>query len=132
MYGFFLCQEAFYHVFGEADGSAQFFHSQHLFKHRKPLEKLYDRAYHTVFQVEGRIYKSFMKNRLQCALDFTALGNRRKLTRQIGENKVTYKYTSPVQHIGATLTWHFSGGKKMRKVEAIDGIQDYKEIKDFR
>lgn len=98
----------------------------------EPYYRKYDRAYHTVFQVEGRIYKSFMKNRLQCALDFTALGNRRKLTRQIGENKVTYKYTSPVQLIGATLTWHFSGGKKMRKVEAIDGIQDYKEIKDFR
>jgi len=37
----FLRQEAFYHFFGEADGSAQLFHSQHLPEHRKPLESLF-------------------------------------------------------------------------------------------
>ena len=37
----FLCQKAFYHFLGEADGSAQLFHSQHLPKHRKPLESLF-------------------------------------------------------------------------------------------
>ena len=37
----FLGQEALYHFFGEADGSAQLFHSQHLPEHRKPLESLF-------------------------------------------------------------------------------------------
>ena len=32
---FFLGQKAFYHFFGETDGSAQLFHSQHLPEHRK-------------------------------------------------------------------------------------------------
>ena len=34
---FFLCQEALYHFFGKADGSAQLFHSQHLPEHREPI-----------------------------------------------------------------------------------------------
>ena len=38
---FFLCQKALYHFFGEADGSAQLFHSQHLLEHRKPFERLF-------------------------------------------------------------------------------------------
>ena len=37
----FLRQEALYHFFGEADGSAQLVHSQHLLEHRKPLESLF-------------------------------------------------------------------------------------------
>lgn len=98
----------------------------------EPYYRKYDRAYHTVFQVEGRIYKSFMKNRLQCSLDFTALGNRRKFTRQVGENKVSYKFVSPVQYVGASLRWRFAGGKKMQRIHAVDGIQEYKEIKDFK
>ena len=38
---FFLCQKALYHFFGEADGCAQLFHSQHLLEHRKPFERLF-------------------------------------------------------------------------------------------
>ena len=37
---FFLCQEALYRFFGEADGSAQLFHSQHFFEHREPIIRL--------------------------------------------------------------------------------------------
>ena len=37
----FLRQEALYHFFGEADGSAQLFHSQHLPEHREPFESLF-------------------------------------------------------------------------------------------
>ena len=37
----FLRQKALYHFFGEADGCAQFLHSQHLPEHRKPFERLF-------------------------------------------------------------------------------------------
>ena len=37
----FLCQKTLCHFFGETDGSAQLFHSQHLPEHRKPLESLF-------------------------------------------------------------------------------------------
>lgn len=36
-YGFFLYQEAFYHIFGESDGSTQLFHPEHPVEHGKPF-----------------------------------------------------------------------------------------------
>ncbi len=80
--------------------------------------------------VSGRVYKNFAAIIFK-SQDFTPLGNRRKLDRQAGANKVSYKYTTPVQYVGFSLTWNFSGGKKV-KVAIVDGIQDYHETKDNR
>lgn len=97
----------------------------------EPTYRTLDRTYHAVYNVNGQVYKTFLDDNLQVALDFTPLGNRRKLDRYAGTNKVSYKYTTPVQYVGFSLTWNFSGGKKV-DVNVVDGIQDYHETKDNR
>ncbi len=97
----------------------------------EPTFRTLDRTYHAVYNVSGQIYKTFLGDNLQVALDFTAVGNRRKLDRQVGTNKVSYKYTTPVQYIGISVAWNFSGGKKVN-VDVVDGIQEYRETKDNR
>ena len=95
----------------------------------EPAYRSYDRTYHAVYNIGGRIYKSLMNDNLTLALDFTALGNRRKLDRRTGSSVVSYKYTTPVQSVEFSLTWNFSGGKKV-DVDVIDGTQEYRETKD--
>lgn len=97
----------------------------------EPTYKTLDRTYHAVYNVNGKIYKSFLKDNLQVAVEFTPVGNRRKLDRQVGMNKLSYKYTTPVQYVGLSLTWNLSGGKQV-DVNVVDGIQDYRETKDIR
>ena len=63
------------------------------------------------------------------AVDFTPIGNGRKIDRRIGEKRISYRYTSPVQHVGLSLTWRFSGGKKV-KVNVVEGIQEHIETTD--
>lgn len=97
----------------------------------EPTYRTLDRTYHTVYNVSGQIYKSFLNDDLQIAIDFSPIGNRRKLDRQVGMNKVSYKYTTPVQYIGLSFTWNFSGGKQVN-VNVVEGIQNYHETKDIQ
>lgn len=97
----------------------------------EPTFRTLDRTYHAVYNISGQIYKTFLNDNLQMAVDFTPVGNRRKLDRHAGMNKVSYKYTTPVQYVGLSLTWNFSGGKRV-DVNIVDGIQDYHETKDNR
>lgn len=97
----------------------------------EPTYHTLDRTYHAVYNVNGQIYKSFLNDNLQIAVDFTPIGNRRKLDRYAGMNKISYKYTTPVQYVGLSFTWNFSGGKQVN-VNVVEGIQDYHETKDNR
>lgn len=97
----------------------------------EPTFRTLDYTYHAVYNMSGRIYKTFLNNAFQVSLNFTALGNRRKLDRQVGEKLVSYRYTTPVQHVGLSLIWNFSGGRKVN-VNVIDGIQGYYETKESR
>ena len=97
----------------------------------EPTYRTLDRTYHAVYNVNGQIYKSFLNDNLQIAVDFTPIGNRRKLDRYAGMNKVSYKYTTPVQYVGLSFTWNFSGGRQVN-VNVVDGKQDYHETKDNR
>lgn len=97
----------------------------------EPTYRTLDRTYHAVYNVNGQIYKSFLNDNLQVAVDFTPIGNRRKLDRYAGMNKVSYKYTTPVQYVGLSFTGNFSGGRQVN-VNVVDGIQDYHETKDNR
>ena len=92
----------------------------------EPTFKNYDRTYYTVWNVYGQIYKSMCKDKLQLTLTFNALGDRRKYDRQANGCKITYDYTTPVQSIGISLRWKFSGGKNQKY-----NVQDYEEIKDI-
>ena len=96
----------------------------------EPTFKNYDRTYYTVWNVYGQIYKSMCKDKLQLTLTFSALGDRRKYDRQANGCKITYDYTTPVQSIGISLRWKFSGGKNQKYNVVNSGSQDYEEIKD--
>lgn len=78
----------------------------------EPTYRTLDRTYHAVYNINGQIYKTFLDGNLQMAVDFSPLGNRRKLDRQAALNKISYRYTTPVQYIGLSITWNLSGGKK--------------------
>jgi len=94
----------------------------------EPTFKSYDRTFFTVWEVWGQVYKSLCKDRLQLSLSFTALGDRRKYDKQANGFKVTYDYTTPVQDIGISVRWKFSGGKSNDFNVIKNGSQYYDEI----
>ena len=96
----------------------------------EPTFKNYDRTYYTVWNVYGQIYKSMCKDKLQLTFTFSVLGDRRKYDRQANGCTITYDYTTPVQSIGISLRWKFSGGKKQKYNVVNNSSQDYEEIKD--
>ena len=98
----------------------------------EPTYKTYDRTYHTVYNIGGQIYKSMCKDKLQLTLTFNVLGDRRKYDRNTNGNKVTYNYTTPVQNIGLSFVWRFSGGKSVNVNAVENGSQNFKEVKDIR
>lgn len=97
--------------------------------HIEPTFTTLDRTYHSVYGVTGQIYKAVLKNRLRIALEFTPIGKNRTLDRRVGDYKVTYRSKTPIQHIGLSVVWNFSGGKKVR-VDVVEGIQGYDELND--
>ena len=97
----------------------------------EPTYKNYDRTYYTVWDVSGQIYKSMCKDKLQLSMSFTALGDRRKYDRQANGRTITYDYTTPVQSVGISLHWKFSGGKNQKYNVVNSGSQNYEEIKDI-
>ena len=98
----------------------------------EPTYKTYDRSYHAVYNIGGQIYKTMCKDKLQLTLTFNALGDRRKYDRYANGNKVTYNYTTPVQNIGISLVWRFSGGKSINVNAVENGSLSFKEVKDIR
>ena len=72
------------------------------------------------------------KDKLLLTLTFNALGDRRKYDRNANGNRVTYNYTTPVQNIGLSLVWRFSGGKSVNVNAVENGSQNFKEVKDIR
>ena len=97
----------------------------------EPTFKNYDRTYYTVWNVYGQIYKSLCKDKLQLTLTFSARGDRRKYDRQAHGCTITYDYTTPVQSIGISLRWKFSGGKNQKYNVVNNSSQDYNEVKDI-
>ncbi len=97
----------------------------------EPTFKDYDRTYYTVWNVDGQIYKSMCNDKLQLRISFSALGDRRKYDRQANGRTITYDYTTPVQSVGISLHWKFSGGKNQKYNVVNSGSQNYEEIKDI-
>ena len=97
----------------------------------EPTFKNYDRTYYAVWNVYGQIYKSLCKDKLQLTLTFNALGDRRKYDRQANGCKITFDYTTPVQSIGISLRWNFSGGKNQKYNVVNNSSQNYNEVKDI-
>lgn len=95
-----------------------------------PTYHIYDRTYHSIYNISGEVGKSLFRNRLQCRLTFTALGNKRHLDRQLGNMLVSYRYTLNEQSVGLHLTWKFSQGRQVNKNSITKGEQNYHDIKD--
>lgn len=96
----------------------------------EPTYKYLDRTYHTVYQVECRLYKTFFDDNLQIIADFVPFGNRRKLVRRSNTESITLKYTTPVQRAGVRIVWYLSGGKKDIRVNVKPSSLNYIETKD--
>ena len=94
----------------------------------EPTFTSYDWTFHTVWELWGEIYKSLCQDKLQLTLSFTALGDRRRVDRQTNGITVTYNYTTPVQSIGISVRWKFSGGKSNNFNVIKNGSQHYNEI----
>ncbi len=94
----------------------------------EPTFTSYDWTFHTVWELWGEIYKSLCQDKLQLTLSFTALGDRRRVDRQTNGITVTYNYTTPVQSIGISVRWKFSGGKSNNFNVIKNGSQYYDEI----
>ena len=94
----------------------------------EPTFTSYDWTFHTVWELWGEIYKSLCQDKLQLTLSFTALGDRRRVDRQTNGITVTYNYTTPVQSIGISVRWKFSGGKSNNFNVIKNGSQYYNEI----
>ena len=97
----------------------------------EPTYKYFGYTYHKVYNLGGQIYKSFGKGNYMLVLNFNLLGNRRRLDRTVGNQTITHAYTTPVQNIGLTFWWNFSGGKKV-SVNAVQGSQSYQEVVNTR
>lgn len=97
----------------------------------EPTYNYLDRTYHTVYSVDGKIYKTFMNNYLQFILDFKPISKRRRLDRRTNGQEVSLHYTNPEQYVGLTVRWYFRGGKNV-KTNLTTGLQDYEEVKDTK
>ena len=96
----------------------------------EPTYHLYDRTYHTVYQVDGTFYKTFLHDRLQLIANFTACGRRRTVDRRSENQLVRMKYTTPVPAIGLRVVWYFQGGRRPVSVNMQNKSIDYQEVKD--
>lgn len=97
----------------------------------EPTFTTYDRTYHKVYNVGGKVYKSLFKDKLELSFIFNVLGDRRRYDRIVNDRVITHDYTTPVQSLGLSVIWRFSGGKKV-KVSTLEGAQDYKDIVDMK
>lgn len=96
----------------------------------EPTYHSYDRTYHTVYQVDGTLYKTFLQDRLQLIANFTACGRRRAVDRMSGNQLIRMKYTTPVPAIGLRVVWYFQGGRRPVSVNMRNKSIDYQEVKD--
>ena len=97
----------------------------------EPTYKYLGHTYHAVYNLGGQIYKDFANGDWQLSLDFNLLGNRRRIDNIAGDRIITHAYTTPVQMVGLSLRWNFSGGKKV-SVKTVQGSQNYEEIVNMR
>ena len=98
----------------------------------EPTFRSMDRTYHKVWNVECRVYKSFLKDDLYVWIDFQPCGRRRRLDRMSADRKVSMAYTTPVQHLSLSIQYYFRGGKKDINVDTGRTTIGYNEINDVR
>lgn len=96
----------------------------------EPTFHYFDRTYHTVYQLNFNLYKTFLNNRLQIIASCTPINKRRILDRQSDNQTIRLEYTTPGLYGGIRIVWNFNGGKKDVKVNINPTSLDYQEIND--
>ena len=98
----------------------------------EPTYRSLDRTYHKVWQVDLRVYKSFLKEDLYVWIDLVPCGKRRRLDRVSADRKVSMSYTTPAQSMSLTVQYYFRGGKKDISVRTGQTSVGYNEISDSK
>lgn len=98
----------------------------------EPESRMLDALWKPVAQVNGSLYKTFLDDRLELRLDFTLwrYGRRTIIETPVYMQSVWNRTKETRAEL--TLTWNFSGGKKVNVRRNADSIQDYKQITDQR
>lgn len=98
----------------------------------EPESRMLDALWKPVAQVNGSLYKTFLDDRLELRLDFTIwrYGRRTIIETPVYMQSVWNRTKETRAEL--TITWNFSGGKKVNVRRNADSIQDYKQITDQR
>ncbi len=79
----------------------------------------------------GSLYAGAKRSRVWSTEEYASLNYRNGAWDVFGNN-ISYDYTTPVQNVGLTLTWRFSGGKQVNVNAVENGLQQYEKVKDIR
>lgn len=98
----------------------------------EPESRMLDALWKPVAHVNGSLYKTFLDDRLELRLDFTLwrYGRRTIIETPVYMQSVWNRTKETRAEL--TITWNFSGGKKVNVRRNADSIQDYKQITDQR
>lgn len=98
----------------------------------EPTYNRYDRTFHTVYQLDLRLYKLFLNKALQVVVDIRPLEQRRRIDRRTSDRLISMRYTTPIESVEVQVAWRFSGGKKDVKVKVKNPSIKYEETRDQR
>ncbi len=93
---------------------------------------IFDALWKPVGQVSGSLYKSFFNKQLECRLNFKLYQIGRQTIIETPEAIQSEWNKTKEQFVRLTLTWNFSGGKKVNVKRTANSIQDYEETSDMR
>ena len=96
----------------------------------EPTFTVYDRRYHGVCTIDGKIYKTFGK-KIEASLNFTAYQKMRQLDIYSSSLYHFSKNNTRQESVGLTLTWRFNKGKKVQ-VRRTEALQDFEEVTDSK
>lgn len=96
----------------------------------EPTFRTFERTYHTVYQMDVSIYKTFMDNYLQIIADCRPFERRRVLDRRADGIDTRLKYTTPILGGSLRVVWYFRGGKKDIDVNINEPTLDYQQTRD--
>ena len=103
-----------------------------LYAYYEPESRMLDALWKPVAQINGSLYKTFLDDRLELRLDFTIWRHGRRTIIETPVYMQSVWNRTKETRAELTLTWNFSGGKKVNVRRNANSIQEYKQITDQR
>ena len=97
----------------------------------EPTSHFRDRIFHSVYDVNGSLYKKFINDKLEARLNFKLFRKGRVLETNTPEQLYITKTKTNEQYFRLSLTYFFKGGKSVN-VKNTTSIQDYNKIEDIK